>query len=71
MVRQNTLRQEIKTKKGRKRSGIREMSLTAQERCQKQPKAKDARREVMPWSCDNTQISRNMLIYKSESYPVS
>lgn len=43
------------------------MPLTAQEeRCHQQPKAKDARTEVMPWSCDNTQISRNRLIYKRE-----
>lgn len=68
MVRQNTLRQEIKTKIGRERSGIREMPLTAQEEsCQQQPKAKDATTEVMPWSCDNTQISRNRLIYHRES----
>ena len=54
------------TGRGKAESG-RYHVATRRERCQQQPKEKDARTEVMPQPCGDTQISRNWLIYIGES----
>ena len=43
-------------------SGEEYQPATHEERCQSQPKKKDAKTEVTPWPHGDTQISRNGLI---------